>query len=418
MARPNAKISRGLKHHCVGYVLRNLQDDFFDSPFAETLLDEEEVEEIPDDDEPAESNTGDAPGEEWSPQLIRDIDAFILFGETRDGRRVLDAIRRRSWFLGRKKRAVLAEWKEYAFISAFEVQEIHSDHFRLFDVAAEVTYDVYLNDDDDTVFNEFAASVEIGSFFLTALAPVDGVWFFSGFPTPLGKGAERDVYENFVRRRPSESIYRNNPEKLQKAFALQKEHYDFFVRHYGADETLCKGSELTERELAYRTAWARAHGYGKPPQMLSFPEEFTSAGDVGIVIDEREGTHYLIHYGRFMSVFADSGNRPAGWQDFIREYLEDDSTPAFIFRRMRDRYPEAFREVLRGVAIPPPKRRFDPVADLELLMDTYKPGWRAAYPSVNPLNQRFKKYIYGELIGRNDPCLCRSGKKFKHCCGV
>ena len=26
-------------------------------------------------------------------------------------------------------------------------------------------------------------------------------------------------------------------------------------------------------------------------------------------------------------------------------------------------------------------------------------------------------YVKGETVGRNDPCPCGSGKKYKHCCG-
>jgi len=34
-----------------------------------------------------------------------------------------------------------------------------------------------------------------------------------------------------------------------------------------------------------------------------------------------------------------------------------------------------------------------------------------------PVNQKFEK-LGNKKIGRNEPCPCNSGKKYKHCCGA
>ena len=34
----------------------------------------------------------------------------------------------------------------------------------------------------------------------------------------------------------------------------------------------------------------------------------------------------------------------------------------------------------------------------------------------DPVSDKFKD-IAKKKVGRNDPCTCNSGKKFKHCCG-
>ena len=39
---------------------------------------------------------------------------------------------------------------------------------------------------------------------------------------------------------------------------------------------------------------------------------------------------------------------------------------------------------------------------------------------IKELTKKFKKsktVVKGKKIGRNDPCPCGSGKKYKHCCG-
>ena len=37
--------------------------------------------------------------------------------------------------------------------------------------------------------------------------------------------------------------------------------------------------------------------------------------------------------------------------------------------------------------------------------------------SKNEIEENYNK-IAGKKIGRNEPCICGSGKKYKHCCGA
>lgn len=130
-------------------------------------------------------------------------------------------------------------------------------------------------------------------------------------------------------------------------------------------------------------------------------------------MDEREGQHEFADYGKFVGIF-ETGNisRPA--REFIMDYLEDESTPAFIFNRMKERHPKHFYKVMLETTART-DRRIYPVDDFDRLMDIFKPGWRETYPAVIPLNQRFEKYYYH--LGRNDVCFCGSGKKYKKCHG-
>ena len=46
-----------------------------------------------------------------------------------------------------------------------------------------------------------------------------------------------------------------------------------------------------------------------------------------------------------------------------------------------------------------------------LLGSTVAVFWRAQASSVEPIRN------VGHKVGRNDPCPCGSGRKFKNCCG-
>lgn len=50
-------------------------------------------------------------------------------------------------------------------------------------------------------------------------------------------------------------------------------------------------------------------------------------------------------------------------------------------------------------------------------MFKHAPGYQARWPTDVPLATTFRAGAVGPGGGRNDPCPCGSGKKFKKCCG-
>ncbi len=234
----------------------------------------------------------------------------------------------------------------------------------------------------------------------------------------------RFVYEEFVIKRNPRDWYRNNPGKLQKAFALQKQEYDRFVRHFGRDEVVCEGREIPVLLKGYYDAWFVESG--RKPVYPEIDHDILATENAGIVMDEKEGMHYLTDYGFFVNIFSDPHYRPHFWTDVVKGYIETDSIPVFPLTRMRDRYPEGFRIILREVwknAVPWWKRH-NIDWKFERLMDFYKPGWREPLPSMHPVNERFKRFASIPAgTGRNHPCPCGEVRadgtpvKYKRCCG-
>jgi uncharacterized protein YecA (UPF0149 family) len=71
---------------------------------------------------------------------------------------------------------------------------------------------------------------------------------------------------------------------------------------------------------------------------------------------------------------------------------------------------------------------FDLQRDFDSLMDEFKPSVkkRRIYPQMLPMSERMVRALRPEMdqtnerrgkIGRNAPCPCGSGKKYKKCCG-
>ncbi|MBK5252405.1 MAG: preprotein translocase subunit SecA [Peptostreptococcaceae bacterium] len=47
----------------------------------------------------------------------------------------------------------------------------------------------------------------------------------------------------------------------------------------------------------------------------------------------------------------------------------------------------------------------------------YRQGMRVGTPANAPSDEKAKPFVSGKKVGRNDPCPCGSGKKYKKCCG-
>ncbi|MBI5004200.1 SEC-C domain-containing protein [Candidatus Kaiserbacteria bacterium] len=406
-----AELSSRVKKKCGEYCLEHFEREFKESEFGKWYADS------------AEDYADEA---EVFGALVRALDSFLLFGEARSGVYVLDELAHTRGLFDKEERQVLSEWREHAFASVFEIRGVGESSFSLFDVIAEVLYEAYVNDIELKPSEMLVGRGSVGYFMRTNLAPVKGSWFLSGGQDILSPSSRRMIFEAVVKESREDAMYRNNLEKLSRAFERQKEQYDDFVRVFGSNETVVRGEDLP-REIArlFKEQSRRkgadedmAEGCGITEAEIreTIPEEMIASSDVGILMDEKEGFHQALDYGAFLSAFKSTALSPQQIET-VASYLGEETIPAFVFRRARDRYPENYTRVMRGILalFEEPAETAD---DFERTMDVFKPGWREIYPSIHPMNQFFEKEIYEDMsTGRNDPCPCGSGKKFKKCHG-
>ncbi len=351
---------------------------------------------------------------EMSRELFDQLDRFLLFGETLDGKSVLAVIANKVWFLSRKEKAVLKEWQTEAFESVFEVLPVNNDEIRLRDLVSEAEYNIFSG--DQKVISEAFNTAQAGDFVETSLVPIKGVWFLSGIQKRLSHKDEETIFREFVQKQLPRHQYRHNPEKLKVAFELQKKYYDCFVSVFGADELVVRGQDLPAIEKRFFEAWNEQEKFVKKIPGDFLPGWLT-ADEVGVLVDEKEGLQYVENYGKFKKIFFEFGDITEEQKELFEDYFLCEEIPAFVFRRMKDRYPEKFKWLVEKI-VPRLEFKLDPIKDFDSLMDIYKPSWREIFPSIFPFNQRFKKYHFEQAgVGRNDPCPCESGSKFKKCCG-
>jgi hypothetical protein len=224
--------------------------------------------------------------------------------------------------------------------------------------------------------------------------------------------------------------FRDNEEKIRRGFELQKEDRELFIEYFGSDEVLTEGRKLpalAAEFMNYRLSKVTKplpEGY-KPPEM-HFPKGLLKSKDVGIVFDELSGQHYLINYGIILNVFQRPDElKIQRYKRDILKYLEDQTISPHVLRRLLFKYPQNSEFIIRKILDRP---EFGLEKDFDPLMDEFKPSFRGKriYPYILPMSPKFVKAMRPELypkkeneqkVGRNAPCPCGSGKKYKKCCG-
>lgn len=369
-----ALLATELKSKCVDYVSEYLDDAFWQSEFGQELSKKAE-----------QGETGElmVGRQEW----IRQMDNFILFGETEDGTRVMDQIIANAK-LNSEKKETLAQWRERAFPSIFEIKEAATDKVKVMDVLAEVDYEINFN--HPVKGRGSAKGMPVGSFVQSNILPVKNLWFFSGSQVVLPKGSDPAIFQAYVAKASARQSFRNNPKKLRRALKIQKKHHKVFVDMFGTDELIVPPQQVRKKLREFYDKLAVTFNKSGKTTLPKRPENFKNAETVGIVMDEREGQYEFADYGKFVNIF-ETGDVSKKSKEFIMEYLEDESVPAFVFRRMKDRYPKNFHKVILETTARADRRMY-PVGDFDKFMDIFKPNWRETYPAVIPMNQRFEKY--------------------------
>ncbi|MFQ5815699.1 MAG: tetratricopeptide repeat protein, partial [Candidatus Hydrothermarchaeaceae archaeon] len=182
--------------------------------------------------------------------------------------------------------------------------------------------------------------------------------------------------------------FKNLGEYEKEAMKIQRKLWESFVDFFGGDELICgNGEELADRldEFYYWHSHERKDEAGKTPAQRwveekgtpapvlnvreSFPEELLEEVDVAMILDEFEGQHILVDYGKFSMAFSEPDVYIDEFREIVEDYLLDEDAPPLVFFRMAERYPENTQRVLREVLERPDFN----LNKLEDLMCEFKP---------------------------------------------
>ena len=145
--------------------------------------------------------------------------------------------------------------------------------------------------------------------------------------------------------------------------------------------------------------------------------------DVAVIFDKEKGLYAIPFFETFTSIFE--GKEVEGKNECIKYFLTNDSIPDSILERVFAKY-KNFMDVIN--------ESLEKEYTFEELIKEYKSEYlkNKIYSSAtvlycsNAFSSVFdvisapkqESTVNVEKVGRNEPCPCGSGKKFKHCCGL
>ena len=354
-------------------------------------------------------------------------DNFVYSYKFPDGLTIIERFVSETADLSENEKAIVLRWKD-PFGGIFQVKRTLPNGFIAENLINEVDYTIK----PTTIPLQFERLAKPGAFFRAKIIPVsDNEYIFSGTQEFLDI-SEKEVLKvvaSFQTKHP-ELAFRDNEEKIRKGFELQNKDRELFIEYFGSDEVLTEGKKLPDLAaefMDYRLSKIEKplpEGY-KPPEM-NFPIGLLQSRDVGIVFNELSGQHYLINYGIILNVFQSPDEvKIQRYKRDILTYLEDQTISPIVLRRLFFRFPQNTEFVIRKILDRP---EFSLEKDFDSLMDEFKPSFKGKkiYPYILPMSHKLVEAMRsepnpkkgnGKKVGRNDPCPCGSGKKYKKCCG-
>lgn len=153
--------------------------------------------------------------------------------------------------------------------------------------------------------------------------------------------------------------------------------------------------------------------------------------DVGVIFDKELGMFIVPFYGTLCHIFETENYKDIqGWDECIKAFMENDKIPANLVKRLADKYSN-FTDVLNDLyGTQMTLNEFLEKYKLDYLKNKIYSPTSVLYssksfgdlmgfiPSEEELKAKEIQKNLGSKIGRNDPCPCGSGKKYKKCCGA
>jgi hypothetical protein len=330
-------------------------------------------------------------------QFINFLDWFFLQHRLPDGRTVVERFVAARQDLSDEERAMLLGWRDVVE-GIFEVQRRDGEALLTVNLVDGLPYRVRSNM-GPAVFSRMPRR----SFLVTRLVPIGDEWLLSGATSVLPAASTAEAHHAAAQaalRHPALAL--RDPERLARAWELQREDRRWFVAFFGSDLVVCSGSELAGRMRAYgefrmqeardaegRSAIDRARQPSgvvpATPDFGALPADLCDADTVGVIYDEVEGLNYFANFGLVQAAFAnpeaaaDREHRRA-----VLGYLKEPSISPLPLRRLAEPDPERASRVFRQVLRRP---EFSWERDGEALLRRHKASWfeRPAVPSVVPV---------------------------------
>lgn len=333
------------------------------------------------------------------------------------------------------------------FVGVFEVKKLLQDGFELYSIINERDYTVKTIGARTTY-----RGVYVGAYLYACLCKVDNEYYVCDARAITGSdkegGAQRYAISKIVQN--PHLVFHDNPEKLAQ---IKKEIEKFdvdFKECFGGYEVIttnkfadvlinafndyCEACSDEIKEIV-------ADGIPQPENFRYFPTKdfhfttediekksvagFSAQGseyDVGLVFVKGSGFFAIPFYATFCKIFESNDYKTVeNYHDCVKNFLYNDKIPSVVLEVVCNKYQDFLPRVneIMGtnyltfdelcLACKPANPKDGNISSAAIL-------YSSKVFAKLMLEEKKKQQATVQKVGRNDPCPCGSGKKYKKCC--
>lgn len=325
--------------------------------------------------------------------------------------------------------------------SIFEIKRVLKNGFELYNLINEKLYTVL----SLTKMSNFRG-VYAGQFIVARIFKSDEDYYVIEISSILSHSQKDDAMRYAVMKLVQEPklLYIDNKEKENEIKSVVAEMYEKFIKTFDkdiilttnqyADEIIGAFNEDEEIDLTGKISVLETPKFFHVKELDNNYSNFlenslggfashSESYDVAIIFDRERGLYAIPFYETFTAIFE--GKEVEGKDECIKYFLTNASIPNTILERVSVKY-ENFMQIINDVL--GKEYTFDE------LINEYKSEYlqNRLYSSATVLycSNAFSNIFdvistpkqeqvvnSAERVGRNEPCPCGSGNKFKNCCG-
>ena len=348
-----------------------------------------------------------------------------------------------------KETKEIVEAIDSSISSVFEIKKVTKTGFDLLNIVNERRYLI-------TSLMKMTAFRGLGSgdYIIARIVNLNGDYFLLEISGVLPATKKDDAYRFAVAKiiQNPELVYLDNPEKQKEIEDDVAEIYQKFVDFFGTTEIITTNKHADDL-IGMFNDYAEDGTKADYKDLIVEPEEYkffnvsefnnsydnfleNSLGgfsahketyDVGIIYDKELGLYAIPFYGTFNKIFeVKDYTKVLNFDSCIKYFLENDKYSANLIRMVADKH-KNFMEIVNAVLgknytleelLKKYKRRYVSNKIISSTTVLYRSNAFSNTLGIIEDNENKPQFDTTKKIGRNDPCPCGSGKKYKKCCGA
>lgn len=348
-----------------------------------------------------------------------------------------------------KEQKDIAEAIDNSISSVFEVKKVTKTGFDLFNIVNERKYKI-------TSLMKMTSFRGVGSgdFIVARIVNINGDYYLLEISGVLPSSKKDDAYRFAVAKiiQNPELVYLDNPEKQKEIEDDVAEINEKFLEYFGTNEVITINKNADEL-ISMFNDFAEEGKKEDYKALIAEPEEYkffnvsefnnsydnfleNSLGgfsahkeiyDVGIIYDKELGLYAVPFYGTFNKIFeVKDYTKILNYDSCIKYFLQNDKFSANLIRMVANKH-KNFMEIVNAVLaknytledlLKVYKRRYLKNKIISSTTVLYRSSAFSDTLGIIEDNENKPIIDTTQKIGRNDPCPCGSGKKYKKCCGA